>query len=320
MTDIILSFSILEINSTLAASDFSSKFASKWSRFVGEFNNIYCARELLLSWGEQSTSETEKDVEILNQQWNGKQTVEQRNMNFSWVARSSTVHSLCAYLMQTTPCCDPQSESQKKAQQQHNLWIISRSPRSAWKSTANGLLNIQPRTIKWMSWRMLQPSVHRSISFFCSTRLIITGDVTCKMPILDSIRSKFALSLIFMPTFMFNSTSADMKPNQTILLLQVVGNFKRFAQILTHIVYQKINHFDSCFSPFRHQTTSTTSYANPFHVIDFFPQESQENGKFFPNVDTSTSSWFDVVRCDFRRCCVYRRAQRSRREIRLRLN
>lgn len=37
---------------------------------------------MLHSWGEQSTSETKKDVEILNQQRNGKQTVEQQNMNF----------------------------------------------------------------------------------------------------------------------------------------------------------------------------------------------------------------------------------------------
>lgn len=77
-------------------------------------------------------------------------------------------------------------------------------------------------------------------------------------------------------------------------------------------MYQKINHCDSCFSTF--STSDNIIMPNPFHVIDFFPQESQETVNFFSFevVDKSpgTSSLIRLL-CDFRRVvCIERSRQK----------
>lgn len=161
--------------------------------------------------------------------------------------------------------------------------------------------------------------------------ILCSCNISCAPDIgFNKVRSSLVVSLrsIFMQTFMFNGTSTShpyfklcRNPIKQFSLLQS-WNFKRFSQILTHILYISENQSLRLVLHLQCKQHFNKSFP-PLLCCHFFPQDSQENdGKFFQMFTQSLPLIFDFsMLCiinDFRHF-VYQKAQTST-EIRLRLN
>lgn len=155
---------------------------------------------------------------------------------------------------------------------------------------ANALLNIQPRTIKWMSWKMfppVNPSVHSILLRKTRNNLYrVYIPLNWSQAIVSYNESDIEFNkvqrylkftfyfffLIFMQTFMFNRAAIfildfSIKSSAFTALYKkrTEENFKRFSQILTHIVCIRKSITLTCFYLRQRQHLNNTS--DPFHVL-----------------------------------------------------